>query len=76
MDKQQFMSLLIQHNINPEVVCFNDNIKDDVFCVMDNYKTVDVFYRERGREFELQRFKTQSEALEYLLMKILKISGK
>ena len=76
MNKNEFVEILIKYNIDPNIVCFNDKIKDDVFCVMDNYNAVDVFYRERGREFGLQKFSTQSDALEYLSNKILVMSGK
>lgn len=76
MDKNIFIQLLNKHDIDPNIVCFNNTSKDDVFCVMDNYNTIDVFYRERGREFDVQKFSTQSEALEYLLKKVLTISGK
>lgn len=76
MNINEFIEILIKYNIDPNIVCFNDKIKDDVFCVMDNYNSVDVFYRERGREFELKNFSTQSDALEYLSNKILVMSGK
>ena len=76
MNKNEFVEILIKYNIDPNIVCFNDKIKDDVFCFMDNYNAVDVFYRERGREFDLQKFSTQSDALEYLSNKILVMSGK
>ena len=76
MNKQQLMEQLIKYNIDTNIVCYNDTLRDDVFCVMDNYGGVDVFYRERGREFDFHRFTSESEALEYLLKKILLISGK
>ena len=43
MNKNEFVEILIKYNIDPNIVCFNDKIKDDVFCVMNNYNAVDVF---------------------------------
>ena len=76
MNIDQFIELLVNKGIDPNIVCFNDTIKDDVFCVMEQYHFVEVFYRERGRAFDMKKFKTQSEALLYLAEKILRVSGK
>lgn len=76
MNKQDFLKSLSQNNIGLENICFNDEVKDDVFCVRENYTCVEVFYRERGKEYDLQKFSTLSQALEYLLNKILKMTGK
>ena len=35
MDKAEFLSLLEDNNIDLANICFNDNVKDDVFCVME-----------------------------------------
>ncbi|HAN21838.1 MAG: hypothetical protein A2Y15_08080 [Clostridiales bacterium GWF2_36_10] len=63
-----------------ENVCFNDNTndntKDDIFHVKKNYYIWEVFYLERGKENDLKKFNTESDALEYLydiLKKIYKL---
>ena len=49
MNIREFDSILIDNNISPENVCFNNNVADDVFCVRENYDRIEVFYRERGK---------------------------
>lgn len=76
MTIEEFNNILTRNDISPENVCFNNNIADDVFCVRENYNKIEVFYRERGNEYGMQTFQTLSEALEYLLDKMLKMTGK
>ena len=76
MSKQEFLKKLVENGIDLDNICFNDGAKDDVFCVRENYNRVEVFYRERGNEYDLRNFSTLSQALEYLLSKILKMTGK
>ena len=75
MDKPAFLKKLCEYGIDKNIVCFNDSAKDDVVCVIRNYGYTDVFYRERGCEYDRHRFLSQPEALQYLLNKILTISG-
>lgn len=74
MDKGDFFSLLEKNNIDPSIVCFNDSVKDDVFCVMEYAKSVDVFFRERGKERNLRSFNSLSRALTYLAEYILQMT--
>lgn len=37
MDKQAFLKKLCEYGIDTNIVCFNDSVKDDVFCVINNY---------------------------------------
>lgn len=76
MNKQEFLIKLSENDISLDNICFNDGVKDDVFCVRENYNRFEVFYRERGKEYDAKSFLTLSEALEYLLDKILKMTGK
>ena len=75
MDKPAFLKKLCEYGIDTNIVCFNDSAKDDVFCVINNHGYTDVFYRERGCEYDRHRFLSQPEALQYLLNKILTIAG-
>lgn len=75
MDKNNFVETLMFYGVDPDIVCFDDYVSDDVFCVNKNYNIVEVFYRERGNVFGLLEFNSQSQALEYLLNKILNMSG-
>ena len=67
MNKNEFISALQNNGINSNLVCFNDYIKDDVFCVIESYGKIEIFYRERGKEFFKREFEVLSDALNYLL---------
>ena len=71
MNIEEFNNILILNQISPENVCFNNNVADDVFCVRENYGRIEVFYRERGKEFDMQVFQSLSLALVYLLDKMI-----
>jgi len=62
-----FKERLKANNINPDRVCFNDNITDDIYCVLENYHRIEVFYRERGNWYEYGCFPTQEAAVQYLI---------
>ncbi len=74
MSKKEFIEKLKANHIDPENVCFDDALKDDVFCVRNNYSIYEVFYRERGAEYNLKRFSTLSQALEYLYNRLIEIT--
>lgn len=76
MNKTEFILALQDNNINPNIVCFNDSVQDDIFCVVENYNKVDIFYRERGNIFDLRSFENLSDGLTYLLNRLLKITVK
>ena len=77
MNRSEFLSKLADHKINAEgLVCFNDNFSDDIFVVNQNYYRWEVFYRERGEQFELKIFDSESDALDYLFSHILNIYPK
>lgn len=68
MDRSEFYSKLAEREmISDGIVCFNDNFSDDIFVVNQNFNKWEVFYRERGVQFELKIFNNESEALNYLL---------
>lgn len=70
MTKHNFFSELAIDRISPDLVKFDDNHSDDVFCVNRNYHRYEVFYRERGKIFDLREFSSESDALIYLLAQI------
>lgn len=74
MDKADFLSILKENNVDLSNICFNDNVKDDVFCVMEYANTVDVFYRERGKKHNLRSFSNLSNALTYLADYIIQMT--
>lgn len=62
-----FKETLKAKNINPDRVCFNNNVADDIYCVMENYHRIEVFYRERGNCYKYGCFPTQQAAVQYLI---------
>ena len=72
MTKTEFLELLDKHNINKNIVVFDDNITDG-YCVRKNYYRWEVFFRERGKEYDLLGFSSESDALQYLFDKLYSI---
>ena len=70
MNITELYSTLIDHGVDINTICFNDNIKDNVFCIIENYNHYDVAYRERGILFDYQSCQTLEEVLDYLLERL------
>lgn len=74
MTRVGFLDLLKKHNINENLVVFSDTMKDG-YCVRKNYFRWEVFFRERGKEYECIGFPSESDALQYLYEKLCNIYG-
>lgn len=72
MTRIEFTELLREHNIDENLVVFDDTVKDG-FCVRKNYFRYEVFFRERGEEYDCVGFPSESNALEYLFEKLCSI---
>ena len=72
MTKAEFLELLKQYNINENLVVFDDAIKEG-YCVRKNYYRWEVFFRERGKEYDCVGFPSESNALQYLFDKLYSI---
>lgn len=73
MTKTEFSELLKKHNINENLVVPYDSIKDG-YCIRQNYSRWEVFFRERGKEYNCIGFPSESDALQYLFDKLCSIS--
>ncbi len=71
MTKTEFLELLDKHNINKNIVVFDDI--SDGYCVRKNYYRWEIFFRERGEEYDCVGFPTESDALKYLFDKLYSI---
>ena len=71
MTKAEFIDLLENNNISSDLVHFNNSVVDGYY-VLKNYHRWEVFYRERGKDYDCVGFPSESDALEYLLKKLLK----
>ena len=65
MTKVEFLELLKRYNIKEDVVVFDDPIKDG-YCVRKNHLRWELFFRERGKEYDCIGFPSESNALQYL----------
>lgn len=69
MTRNEFLDLLKKHNINENLVVFDDTIKDGYY-VRKNYFRWEVLFREMGKEYECVGFPSESNALQYLYEKL------
>ena len=72
MTKVDFLELLKRYNIKEDVVVFDDPIKDG-YCVRKNHLRWELFFRERGKEYDCIGFPSESNALQYLWDMLRKI---
>lgn len=70
MDKTEFLHILTKNNIDVNLISFEDSTRDDAFCIRKYYGIWEVYYRERGKEFDPKKFQSESEVLLYLLKKL------
>ena len=67
----EFVDLLKENKIDTSIVHFENSVADGYY-VLKNYHRWEVFYRERGKDYDCIGFPSKSDALEYLLKKLLK----
>ena len=70
-DIVEFVDLLKKNKIDTSIVHFENSVADGYY-VLKNYHRWEVFYRERGKDYDCIGFPSESDALEYLLKKLLK----
>ncbi len=67
----EFVDLLKENKIDTSIVHFENSVADGYY-VLKNYHRWEVFYRERGKDYDCVGFPSESDALEYLLKKLVK----
>lgn len=75
MTREDFFALLNKHHINAELVSFDSELRDG-YCVRKNGFSWEVFIRERGNDYDLLGFPSESNALQYLFDELVSIYGK
>ena len=75
MTRVDFLRLLEQNHINTELLSFDLDLRDG-YCVRKNRLCWEVFVKERGGEYDLMGFPSESNALQYLFNELLSIYGK
>jgi hypothetical protein len=67
----EFVDLLKESKIDTSIVHFENSVADGYY-VLKDYHRWEVFYRKRGKDYDCIGFPSESDALEYLLKKLLK----
>ena len=71
MTRIEFLELCKSKNISTNLIHFENSVADGYY-VLKNYHRCEVFYRERGKDYDCVGFPSESDALEYLLKKLVK----
>ena len=71
MTKEEFVDFLDCNSISPDLIHFENSVADGYY-VLKNYHRWEVFYRERGKDYNCVGFPSESDALEYLIKKLVK----
>ena len=62
MTRTEFGELCNKQNVSPNLVHFENSVADG-FYVLKNYHRWEVFYRERGKDYDCMGFSSESDAL-------------
>lgn len=69
MTKTQFLELCKSNNISTDLIHFENSVADGYY-ILKNHHRLEVFYRERGKNYDCVGFPSESDALEYLLERL------
>lgn len=72
MTKTEFLELLKSRTIDEHLVVFDDAMQDG-YCIRKNHSRWEMFFRERGKEYEVIGFPSESDALMQLYKKLCDI---
>ena len=73
MTKNKFIESLKSNDISTNLVHFENSVADGYY-VLKNYHRWEVFYRERGKDYDCVGFPSESNALEYLFEKLIGVT--
>ena len=72
MTRVEFLENLKKYNINEKLVVFDETMEEG-YCIRKNHFRWEVFFRERGKEYDCIGFPSESNALQYLFDKLYNI---
>lgn len=75
MNREKFMSLLQGNEIDPNIVSFDSSV-DEGYNIRKNRIRWETFVRDRGKEYNCIGFPSESDALEYMLKRLIELYGK
>ena len=73
MTKNKFIESLKSNDISTNLIHFENSVADGYY-VLKNYHRWEVFYRERGKDYDCVGFPSESNALEYLFEKLIGVT--
>lgn len=71
MTHNEFIDILKENDIDTNLIHYENSVADGYY-VLKNYHRWEVFYHERGKDYDCVGFPSESDALEYLLKKLVK----
>lgn len=71
MTKTEFLELCESKNISTNLIRFENSVADGYY-VLKNYHRWEVFFRERGKDYDCVGFPSESDALIYLADKLMR----
>ena len=71
MTKEEFFEVIESKSVSSNLVHFENSVADGYY-VLKNHHRWEVFFRERGKDYDCVGFPSESDALEYLLKKLVK----
>ena len=75
MNREKFMSLLQENGIDTDIVSFDSSV-DDGYNIRKNRIRWETFVRDRGKEYNCIGFPSESDALEYMLKRLIELYGR
>ena len=70
MTRAVFLELCQHNNISTNLIHFENSVADGYY-ILKNYSRWEVFYRERGKDYDCVGFPSESDALIYLTDKLI-----
>ena len=71
MTRTEFLEQCRNYNISTNIIHFENSVADGYY-VLKNYHRWEVFFRERGTDYECMGFPSESDALNYLAEKLIR----
>lgn len=71
MTRAEFLELCRSSNISTDLIHFENSVAEGYY-VLKNYHRWEVFYRERGKDYECIGFPSESDAFIYLADKLIR----
>ena len=71
MTRIEFLELCESKNISTYLIHFENSVADGYY-VLKNYRRWEVFFRERGKDYDCVGFPSESDALIYLTDKLIR----